>query len=163
MEEKKTVKKKKPFLKKVKIFFKKILYRILDFFENLYNKFMSLKDYVRYIIYVWLVVFVLIVILIVISFSNTKFKEDYLQIENILNEAALKYTQDNEFYPPRANKLKLQLDMLEDLGYIQKSSISDESCVGYARVYYDNDKDTYSSNSYITCKKYTTEGYSDNK
>ena len=163
MEQKKVVKKKKPFLKKVKIVFKKILFAILDFFENIYRKFMSLKDYVRYIIYVWVVVFVLIVILIVASASNTKFKEDYVAIENTLNEAALYYTEKNEFYPPRANKLMLQLDMLEDLGYIKKEDISDSSCVGYARVYYDNEKDSYSSQSYINCKKYTSEGYFDNK
>ena len=161
--DKKTTKKKNIIFKKIKKRFLKILYAILDFFENLFIKFKSLKKHVRYIIYVWSLVFIIIVALIVLSFKNTKFKEDYVEMEKQLNEAALKYTEKNGLYPPRANKLKLQLDMLEDFGYVDSSVIKDDSCIGYARVYYDSDKDTYSSDSYLNCKKYTTKGYFDNK
>ena len=164
MENKKIVVKKKKFtLKKVKRFFINLFKLIGEFFKNLYNKFMSLKKHVRYIVYVWAGVFLLIIILIIISVSNNRFKADYVQIENKINDAALRYVKDNNLYPLRANKLEVSLDMLKDFGYIRESEIEDSSCCGYAKVYYDTDTDSYTSTPYINCKKYTSEGYKENK
>ncbi len=159
-----TVNKKKKFsFKKVKRLFKKIVFSIFNFFENLYHKFMNLKDYIRYIIYVWTGVLLVIIILIVISISNSKYKSDYIEIEKKINEASLLYVQQNELYPLRENKLRLSTDMLIDLGYLNKVFIKDETCTGFSEVYYDGDDDTYYSNAYINCKKYTSDGYLDKK
>ncbi len=166
-----TVKKKKmSFGKKIKRVIKKTILNIMEFFEGLYKKFMSLKDYVRYIIYVWTVIFVLLIILIAISASNSKYRSEYAKIEESVTNAALTYVVKNELYPLKTNKLKLSVDMLKDYGYLKDDDISDKTCVGYAKVYYDGDMESteyeaerYNAKAYINCKKYTTDGYKDNK
>ncbi len=163
-----TVKKKPSVWKKIKRTFKKIGLSIMEFFENQYKKFMSLKDYVRYIIYVWTGIVVLLIILVAISASNSKFRADYKKIEDSINKAALLYVEKNEIYSLKTNKLELSMDMLRDYGYLREEDITDKTCIGYAKVYFEEEKNSendgkYVSNAYIKCKKYVSEDYSENK
>ena len=149
--------------KKKSFSFKKMFKKIRTFFKNLYLKFMALPNKLRYIIYIWSVAVILILILIFGTASNNKLIDRYQNVENIINEAALKYVEVNEIYPSRDNKLKLDVEVLKDLNYVTSKEIDDDTCEGYSLVYYDDESDSYTSKTYINCKKYTTTDYFDYK
>ncbi len=149
--------------KKKSFSFKKMFKKIGTFFKNLYLKFMALPNKLRYIIYIWSVAVILILILIFGTASNNKLIDRYQNVENIINEAALKYVEVNEIYPSRDNKLKLDVEVLKDLNYVTSKEIDDDTCEGYSLVYYDDESDSYTSKTYINCKKYTTTDYFDYK
>lgn len=166
MNDSNNVKKKSKFkrvLKRIRRFFVRLFKRIGYFFAQLYRKFMDLPKYVRQVVYVWVIVLVLILSLIGISNANKVMIEDYQGIEDKINSAALDYITSNELYPGKNNKLKLSIDMLEDLGYLYESSVFDSTCDGFALAYYDVETEEYTVNSYISCKKYKTENYDDYK
>lgn len=149
--------------KKRSFSFKKIFKKIGSYFKNLYLKFMALPNKLRCIIYIWSVAVILILILIFGTASNNKLIDRYQNIENIINEAALQYVEVNEIYPSRDNKLKLDVEVLKDLNYVTSKEIDDDTCEGYSLVYYDDESDSYTSKTYINCKKYTTTDYFDYK
>lgn len=164
MNDNKNVKKKsrfKRFLRRLKRFFIRLIKRMGNFFVDLYKKFMTLPIYTRHIVYVWVVVLVLILSLVGISNANKVMIKDYQGIEDKMNSAALDYVTTNELYPGKNNKLKLSIDMLEDLGYLYESSVFDDTCDGFALAYYDVEVEEYTVDSYISCKKYKTENYDD--
>ncbi len=162
MEKKKIRRKKKSFnFDKVKEFVISIGDKTITFFKNLYNKFMALPLKVRYVTYVWVVVFVIIVTLIIAGSSNTKFLDKYLDLENTMNDSAVDYAQSNSLYPVKDNKLVIDLQILNDYGYIYESDIFDNTCEGYSVVYYDDMNDKYVVSSYLNCDKYTTKYYWD--
>ncbi|MGN1371880.1 MAG: hypothetical protein ACI4XM_06380 [Candidatus Coprovivens sp.] len=155
--------KKKSILKKMKIVFTRLLKKIVNWFKELWKKFMSLPSKTRYIVYVWLVIFILIISLILLSNSNKVFLQDYIDTENAISSGALDYVTSNSLYPVKENKLKLDLDFLREDNYVYDSAIKDNSCTGFSLVYYDDKNEDYVVNSYINCDKYTTKGYSDYK
>ena len=90
---------------------------------------------------------------------NNKFLAKYKNMEEAMDKAVLDYSQSNLIYPSKSKPDKLSIDFLIDEGYLYKEDIADESCTGYALVYYEDDKHDLNVKSYISCKKYTTEGY----
>lgn len=169
MKEKK-VTKKKFTLKKVKRFFVRLWKKICSAVKDLCHRFMSLPKKVRLIIYVWIVVILLIVIIIAASSANNKFLNQYKDYEELVNQAALSYVKENKIYPMETNKLFLDINALIDSGLLNKNSIEDKTCTGFAVIYTkDNVTDDYDTNveyvvhSYLNCDHYTTKGYGDYK
>lgn len=146
-------------LRKIVKFFRKIIRKIKKTVKYAYASFMTLSATTRYIIGVWTGVIVLILLLVLVSQSNQNYLATYTQIESDINKAAISYVKDKEIYAVSNKKLKLQVDVLESMDYLYEDKITDNTCDGYALVYYDQDTDEYLSDSYITCKKYTTKGY----
>lgn len=161
MERKRT--RKKFTLKKVKNILLKVWKNIVQFFKSLYERFMSLPAKVRYIVYVWFTVVVVIILIIILANSNNKHIDNYVAIEKSINEATLKYVEDNELYPLTENKLKLDYNVLVDNKYLSDKELKENNCEGFSVSYYDDAKEEYVINSYINCKKYTTKYYSDYK
>jgi len=148
-------------LKRILKFFRKIFKKVRRVIKNCYASFMTLSAKARYIMGVWICVAVLILILIVISQSNQKYLTTYTQIESDISKAAISYVEDKEIYAVANNKLKLQIEVLESMNYLYEDKITDDTCDGYALVYYDQDTEEYLSDSYIACAKYKTKGYED--
>lgn len=161
--ESKKVAKKKFTLKKIKRIFINLLREIGNLFKGLFNKFMQLSVTIRAIICVWVVIVGLLIALVFFGSNNNNFKGTYSELENKMNEAAINYLNKSELYPLSTNKEKLDMQLLLDFSTLVESDIFDNTCVGYSVGYYDEDSDDYVVNSYLNCKKYTTEGYSKNK
>ncbi len=156
--------------KKVKINFKKIKKTFITIGENisakvkeLWAKFMALPKKTRQIVYIWVTVLLIIVILIIAGSNNKNFLKDYQTLETTMNSAVLSYVEENEYYPPKDNKLKLDLDFLLEENLVYSEEIKDKSCRGFTLAHYDDKNSKYVVNSYINCDKYTTEGYEDYK
>lgn len=156
-------KRKKISFKKVKKAFANLMNKIVKKVKELWNKFMTLPNKVRYIVYVWAIVFLIVIILIVASRNNNEFLKDYQNLESAMNTGALDYVNSHSLYPVKDNKLKLDLEFLKEDNYVYEEDINDKSCVGFSLVHYDDKEEKYVINSYINCDKYTTEGYSDYK
>lgn len=161
--ESKKVTKKKFTLKKVKRIFINLLREIGNLFKGLFNKFMQLSVNTRAIICVWVVIVGLLIALVFVGSSNNNFIGTYSELENKMNEAAINYFKKYEIYPLSTNKERLDMQLLLDFSSLYESDIFDDTCVGYSVGYYDEDSEDYVVNSYLNCKKYTTEGYSKNK
>ena len=159
MAEVKNNNKFKIVLRKILRFFIRLWKKIVLFFKKSYNSFMKLKPYVRYIIYVWTVILLVIVLFIVVSSSNNKFLKKYKDYENSFDQAALTYVKENNIFPTKEKPIKISLDMLKSYDYLSSDDIDDKSCIGYSKVYYDDDHSDYKIKSYINCDKYTSEGY----
>lgn len=127
------------------------------------DKFKSLPSKVKTLIYVWSVVLVLIIMLIVVSSVNNNFLNKYYNIEKEMNNSALDYVKTQEIYPTSGNSFKLSLDVMKEFNYINPDFVSDSTCDGYSLIYYNSENDDYDVESYISCEKYTTKGYSENK
>ena len=149
----------KIFLRKVLRVLYKVWKKICTVFKNLWASFMSLKSYVRAIVYVWVAIAVVLVAFILLSNSNNKFVKAHEDIELAIKNATLDYVKSNNVYPTEAKPVKLSLDMLKLDNYIYESDITDKSCKGYSTVYYDDEHYDYKVKSYINCDKYTTDGY----
>lgn len=162
MESKKKTKKKFT-LKKVKRIFINLLREIGNLFKGLFKKFMKLSKTTRAITCVWAVIVVLLIVLVFASSSNSKFLGSYSELENKMNEAAINYLKEYKIYPLSTNKEKIDMQLLLDFSTLYESDIFDKTCVGYSIGYYDEDSEDYVVNSYLNCKKYTTDGYSKNK
>ena len=145
--------------RKIKRFFRRLYKRIIIFFKKSKMRFMKIKKEVRYIIYIWVIVFLVFVLFLIGAKVNNKFLAKYKDMENAMDKAVLDYSQSNLIYPSKSKPDKLSIDFLIDEGYLYKEDLADESCTGYALVYYEDDKHDFNVKSYISCKKYTTEGY----
>lgn len=143
----------------IKIIFKCIEEKI----KFTYDCFMQLPKYVRSIIYVWMLVIFVIIGLVIVSSRNTNFLSDYKDFEKIMSDSALDYVKTNEFYPTEDSKLKVDMHVLIDYGHMYEEDIVDKSCSGFSIVYYDDKEEDYRVESYLNCKKYTTDGYNDYK
>ena len=160
---KRTVKKKKFTLKKVKKLFVSAIKGIGKKISKLRDKFRALPNTAKYIIYVWSAIFVLVIFLILISSNNNKFLKDYKNLEKTMNAGVLDYVETNSLYPVKDNKLKVDLEFMLEENYVYAKELTDKSCSGFSLVYYDDVSEKYVTNSYINCSKYTTDGYSDYK
>ncbi len=160
----KTKKKKlKINFKKIKRFFITIGKTISSKVKELWNKFMSLPKVTRQIVYIWSGVILIILVLIIAGSNNKTFLKDYQTLEKTMNSAVLSYLEENEFYPSKDNKLKLDLDFLLEENRVYAEEVKDKSCRGFTLSHYDDKNSKYVVNSYINCDKYTTEGYEDYK
>lgn len=158
---KKVVKKKSTFWKRLKRNFKKIIRNIVKFFIMIKDKFMSLPQKLRYIIYVWVIVLIVIVIMIVGSKKTANNLSSYYEMENMINEATLSYVTKKELYPNVGKKLRVDMNLLIDENYLSETYITDKSCIGYSVVYYNEEESEYKIDSYINCKHYTTKNFAE--
>ena len=161
---KEVIKKKiKIFLKNIKKIFKKLIKFVKDAGIQLWNKFMKLPKKVRLVFYIWFIVIIFVCLFIAISSASKRQLNKYESFEKSMSEASLKYVEDKNIYATKSNKLKINLETLVDEKYLGSFAISDKSCDGISVVYYDDFKEEYIINSYLNCKKYTTDNYWDYK
>ncbi len=153
----------KSTLNKIKKIFKEVFKEIGEYFKNLFKKIKALPNTVKIIIGVWLIIFIIIIALITMTTNNTKNLNLYQKYEQTINEAALKYVEDNNYYATRDKKLKVDLEELKDAKLITDDNIPDNSCKGYSLTYYDDETETFNSSTYINCSKYTSTDYYDFK
>ncbi len=139
--------------------FKNIIKKIGNFFKKITEKIKALPSKIKAIIIVWLVILLIIILLIVMISSNKNKLETYHNYEKVVNDAAIKYVTNNSLHGAKESKLKVDLEVLKDEGLITENDLKDNTCLGYSLTYYDSETDTYSSNSYINCKGYTSEDY----
>ena len=100
---------------------------------------------------------------IAIAISSNKFFDKYKELEQEVNDAALKYVNKNEIYVSKENKLILDIEILQKEKYITNNDFKDKSCEGFSVIYYDDLQEEYKIDSYLNCKDYTTENYWDYK
>ena len=150
-------------LSKIKKIFKEVFKEIGDFFKNILKKIKALPTKVKMIIVVWIIILIIIITLITMTSNNTKTLSTYQKYEQTINEAALKYVENNSYYGTRDKKLKVDLEELKDAKLITDSNIPDNSCKGYSLTYYDDETETFNSKTYINCSKYTSSDYYDFK
>lgn len=150
-------------LNKIKRIFKEIGKSIGEFFKKLWQKYKELPSKVKLIGFIWLIILIVIVVLITSSSSNNKTLKAYHEYETKINDAALKYVENNNYYGTRDNKVKVDLEELKDANLITEKDLPDNTCKGYSLTYYDDETSSFNSVSYINCKKYTSEDYYDYK
>ena len=91
--------------------------------------------------------------------SNKKTIAKHEKIQNEVKAAALDYVKEKKLYPTSNQKLRLNMEVLIENGNLYKDTLTDKTCVGYALVYFDEAKENYVIEPYISCKNYVTEGY----
>lgn len=148
---------------KVKKLAKKLLDNLLKLLKSIWDKFMSLPQKVRLIIYVWLVVIISLLAFIGISNSTKKFYSKYELYEKNVSAGALRYVEANNLYTTKENKLRIELATLKEENYVGASDIDDNSCEGISVVYYEDDKEEFAIDTYLNCDKYTSKYYWDYK
>jgi hypothetical protein len=153
----------KKFLNRLKKFFIRIWNQIKKIAIQLKDKFMELPKKIRLIIYVWALVVVSLLFFIFATSASKKFYEKYSTYEQNINAAALKYVKAKGIYATVDNKLKIDLNVLQEENYVSPADIADETCEGISVVYYDDDKAEYIIDSYLNCKRYTSKYYWDYK
>ncbi len=157
MNDKKTVTKKK------KSKFARIMKEIGNSFkatmQALVKKFQKTSKEFKIILGVWVAVILIIVIVLAMVNSNKKTVAKHEKIQNEVKAAALDYVKEKKLYPTSNQKLRLNMEVLLENGNLYKDALTDKSCVGYALVYFDEAKENYVIEPYISCKNYVTEGY----
>ncbi len=123
------------------------------------DKFMSLSKKVKIVIGLWLVLLIVLLVLVLGSNSNKKKLDEYAKMEQNLTNATLNYMKNSELYPNSSNKLKVDLTMLREQKIISDDVVPDKTCRGYSLVYYMEEEEKYSVESFLNCKNYTTKDY----
>ena len=154
-------KKKRKSLKKI---IKTILTNIKNFFVNIYIKFKKLPKKLQKLIILWLAIFIIIVVLIFFCGTNKKIVVNQTPYTNtyqkptVVVSAALDYVKTRELYPTKDQKMRLNINTLIENGDLYDDAV-DKSCIGYALIFYDEDKSDYNVKAYLSCKNYETDGY----
>lgn len=159
----KSIKYFKRCLNKTKKFFIKVWNYIKKIVKRLKDKFMELPKKMRHIIYVWGSVVVVLLFFILATSASKKFYTKYHTFEDNVSAAALKYIKTKNIYATVDNKLKVNLDVLKEENYVNDTVIDDKTCEGISVIYYDDATSEYVIDSYLNCKKYTSEHYWDYK
>jgi hypothetical protein len=132
---------------------------IVDSFKNFAKNFKKSSKEFKIILGIWIiVVIVVLVVLFSVKFNRSN-KIKHEKIENEVKVAALAYVKDKKLDATANQKLRLNMEIFIDDGYLYKESITDNTCNGYVLVYYDEYKDNYEIEPYISCKNYVTDGY----
>lgn len=166
MDGKKVIVSKKTSFKTVLRNIKKL---IIKLFKKIINKYNSLDSFYKKIVNIWAIGLVILIIFLSFVGVSTKDVNNYIDWENKIKDAGLEYAKDNEIYTNASKPLIVSYEVLVENGYLNKAEIPNKSCTGYARVIYSLDEESengegeFKVSSYINCKKYTTEGYSENK
>ena len=132
---------------------------ILESLGNLVKKFKKTSKEFKILLGVWLAVILIIIIVVCMVNANKKTIAKHEKIQSEVKTAALDYVKEKKLYPTSNQKLRLNMEVLIENGNLYKDSISDKTCVGYALVYFDEAKENYVIEPYISCKNYVTEGY----
>ncbi len=123
------------------------------------DKYNELTKVGKKLVWLWGIILTIIVILIIVCANNNVNVESHTKVEKKFSEAALKYAEDKELYGSKDQKTLITMEELIDSKYLKKSDITDNTCSGYALFYNIEDNDKGIVDSYLKCKKYTTEGY----
>jgi len=154
---------KKVVTKKKKSKFSRIMNEIGKSFtasiNNLVKKFQKTSKEFKIILGVWVAVILIIVIVVAMVNSNKKTVAAHEKIQNEVKAAALDYVKEKKLYPTSNQKLRLNMEVLIENGNLYKDNLTDKTCVGYALVYFDESKENYVIEPYISCKNYITDGY----
>lgn len=150
---------KKRRRKSLKKIMKDLFKEIKAFVLNVCKKIKSLSKEIKIIVIVWIIIFVVVLFLILFCNSNKKVVMKHEVIEDSVNSAALEYAEARNLYPTEDQKLRLNIETLIESGNLTRKDINDDSCLGYALVYYDVENEKYEVKSYLSCKKYITDGY----
>ena len=101
-----------------------------------------------------IVIFIIVILFGFIFSLFGKKKYDYLEVENIMRDAAISYFKDNTKNLPKFEKTAVEIhdDVLSDEGYMKKLSdlIKDENCSGKVVVKKIKSKE-YSYTAYLDC------------
>lgn len=84
----------------------------------------------------------------------------YIELENKVDNAAVKYINENHIFINNGEMIVLKIEKFQELGYLENivDYISNKPCNGYSTI--KNENETYVVSSYISCDNYKTEGYS---
>ena len=156
MDKKSTTKNRKS--KFVRIL-KEIGKSIVESLKNLGKKFKESSKEFKIILGIWILVLIVVLIVIFSVKFNRNNKIKHEKIENEVKIAALAYVKDKQLDATSNQKLRLNMEIFIDDGYLYKESITDNTCSGYVLVYRDETKDSYEIEPYISCKNYVTDGY----
>ena len=132
---------------------------IAESFKNLVKKYKESSKEFKIILGIWIIVIVIVLIVLFSVKFNKSNKVKHEKIENEIKVAALNYVKDKKLDATSNQKLRLNMEIFIDDGYLYKESITDNTCSGYVLVYYDEYKDDYEIEPYISCKNYVTDGY----
>ncbi len=157
MDKKNTVKKKKSS-KFVRIL-KEIGKSIGESIKNFGKKFKNTTKEFKIILGIWVIVLVVVLIVVLSVKFNKANKLKHEKIENEIKIAAYDYVKEKQLDATSNQKLRLNMEIFIDNGNLSSKAITDDTCSGYALVYYDEDKSNYVIEPYISCKNYVTEGY----
>jgi hypothetical protein len=143
---------------------KRVIRIIFRFFYNIYagikNAYDKLNKTGKLIAKVWCVIAVIILVLLLLIGLNKTHTSKYEAFEEKMNEAIVKYYKDEEFYANEKSPIRVKVEELFDLKYLEEKDLPDSSCTGYSIVYSTDDDNTeIESKSFLNCKKYTTENY----
>ncbi len=118
-----------------------------------------MKKKTKILLVIWaIIVIILIALLTVLGFMLKNNKEEYLEIEEDLREAAQRYVLDNGHYPQDGNELRISSKDLYEAAYLERDDLENDgdTCEGYVVVYTEN---IVKYRAYIKCKNYMTENY----
>lgn len=156
MDKKNTVKKKSS--KFVRIL-KEIGKSFVESMRNLGKKFKNSSKEFKIILGIWILVLVIVLIVVLSVKFNKANKLKHEKIENEIKIAAYDYVKEKKLDATSNQKLRLNMEIFIDNGNLSSKAITDNTCTGYALVYYDENKNNYEIEPYISCKNYVTDGY----
>ena len=156
MDKKNTTKKRKSKFTRI---LKEIGKSFVESLKNIGKKFKESSKEFKIILGIWILVIVVVLIVIFSVKFNRSNKTKHEKIENEVKIAALAYVKDKQLDATSNQKLRLNMELFIDDGYLYKESITDNTCSGYVLVYRDESKDDYVIEPFISCKNYVTDGY----
>ena len=135
-----------------------IFANLKQLFKNIGNGFKNLNKTTKSLIVLWTCIILILIVVILISNVNNKHLSNYTNLEQDLKKAALKYAEEKELLGTNSQKVRLDLEGLVDDGYLKITEEDNDSCIGYALVYSD-DEGNLKAKPYLSCKGYTTDGF----
>ena len=151
--------KKKKKSSKFSRIMKEIGKSIVELFKKLIEKFKKTSKEFKILLVIWILVLIIIFVVLGIFKANKKSIAEHKKIENEIKKAALVYVEDKQLFPTSDQKLRLNMEVLIQNGNLYKDQVTDNTCVGYALIYHDEEKNTYVIEPYLSCKSYVTDGY----
>lgn len=147
--------------------FKRIMKNLGKVFKeeilNFLNKIKNLSTPLKNILKIWILIFIIILVMLIVCNSNNKMIAKHQKIENAVKIAAQEFVKKEELYSSANQRLNVDMNVLLDNGFLDSSKVTDKTCNGYASIYWNEKKEEYVIESYINCKRYTTDGYKENK
>lgn len=139
-----------------------LLTKLKRLFHNIKENYNKMTKTAKTLLWLWIVIALVIIIIIIICSSNNRITSSHLKIEEAMTDAAERYAEENDLHGSKEQKLRIDLYELLDSKYLKKKDLTDDTCRGYSTYYSEFDKDGLENikiKSYLSCKKYTTEGY----
>lgn len=138
---------------------KKLKNKLRNVYKNIFKYIKSMDKTTKRLIILWSIIVAVIIILIFVCNYNNSNNKKHFEYEKNISSAALSYVQEFELYPTSNQKLKLDIEVLKENRDLDVNDVIDDTCSGYAEIYYDADSEKYVIDSYISCDNYQTSGY----